>query len=109
MLGRLLPAAFERVADEVVDWVLNDLMAANLSRYVAGVVPSFRSFQFRRAIVRLWRVACRVTVGSPLSCYAACVLASVTIYVHALQQNATCSGVHQQCRLFAYAPAGASR
>jgi sister-chromatid-cohesion protein PDS5 len=32
MLGRLLPAAFESCADEVADFVLNDLMAADLSR-----------------------------------------------------------------------------
>lgn len=32
MLGRLVPAAFEACADEVVDYVLNDLMAADLSK-----------------------------------------------------------------------------
>ncbi|KAL4458690.1 hypothetical protein ABPG75_013555 [Micractinium tetrahymenae] len=32
MLGRLLPAAFERVADEVLDFVVADLMEADVSR-----------------------------------------------------------------------------
>lgn len=32
MLGRLAPDAFEACADELVDFVLNDLMALDLSR-----------------------------------------------------------------------------
>ncbi len=34
MLGRLLPATFERVADEVLDFVVADLLEADVSRWV---------------------------------------------------------------------------
>lgn len=36
MLGRLLPAAFERVADEVLDFVVADLLEADVSRWGWG-------------------------------------------------------------------------
>ena len=36
MVGRLLPAVFERSADELVDFVLTDLLEADLSRCRGG-------------------------------------------------------------------------